>query len=167
MRKILLAILTLTAFAACKKESKPVEVLGYYGDGKTISRRHTEIDGKKEGKMTDYYMDGSIKMERMFENNIEVGKTVVYYPSGKVKEVQYLEDGKLHGGDTVFFENGAPNFVRTFHKGLKDGYLRKWAEDGSMIYEAKFSMDTLIEVKGQPVEKRGPMEQDTFLFKNQ
>jgi hypothetical protein len=33
--------------------------------------------------------------------------------------------------------------------GKKDGYLRKWSASGDLIYEARYSMDTLIEVNGQ------------------
>ena len=124
------------------------EIVQQYGTGE-VSRRHTEIDGKKEGEMTEYYKDGKIKGVRLFKNDIQVGKATFYYPGGQVKEVQYYEDGKLNGGDTVFYESGKPEFLRTFNKGVLDGYLRKWAEDGMVLYEAKYANDTLVEVKGQ------------------
>jgi len=145
-------ILVLIAFlVSCQSEkSKPKEIVQNYGTGE-VSRRYTEINNKKEGLMTDYYTDGSVKIERMFENDIQVGKSTIYYPSGKIKEVQYYSEGKLTGGDTTFYESGNLQFLRNFKNGVKDGYIRKWAEDGSIIYEAKFSMDTLIEVKGEPI----------------
>jgi antitoxin component YwqK of YwqJK toxin-antitoxin module len=130
--------------------SKPKEILMNYGDG-SIKSRYTEINHKKEGLMTDYYPDGKIQVERMFKNDMQVGKTTAYYESGKVKEHQYYQDGVLNGGDTVFYENGNPQFVITYAKGLKDGYLRKWGEDGSIIFEAKYENEKLVEVKGQPV----------------
>ncbi len=147
------AFLMLTAFFmvfACKQEPKKNEVVQNYGTGET-SRRYYEINGKKEGIMTDYYPDGSLMGERVFENDIQVGKTILYYKSGKIKEVQYYLDGKIHGGDTVFYEDGKPQFVLTFTKGIKDGYVRKWGPDGTLIYEAKYSNDTLVEVKGEAV----------------
>lgn len=137
---------------ACKNGPETIEVVQNYGDGK-VSRTYTEIDGKKEGKMIDYYPDGSIKAERLFENNIQVGKTTIFYNSGSIKEVQYYSDGKIQGGDTVFYESGAPQFLLNFTDGIKDGYVRKWAEDGTLIYEAKYSNDTLIEVKGEPIKR--------------
>ena len=99
--------------------------------------------------MTEYFKDGKVKAEMEFKNDLQVGRTVIYYPSGQIRQVQYYQDGQLHGADTMFYENGKPEFLRTFSKGLKDGYIRKWNENDSMIYEAKFDADTLIEVKGE------------------
>ena len=98
--------------------------------------------------MTEYYIDGKIKAELLFENDLQVGKSVYYYPSGKILEVQYYEDGKINGGDTAFYENGKPQFLKTFTKGRLDGYIRKWNENDSIIYEARYANDTLVEVKG-------------------
>lgn len=108
-----------------------------------------EVNGKKEGKMTEYFKDGKIKAEMEFKNDLQVGRSVIYYPSGKIMHVQYYENGKLNGGDTLFYENGKPEFLTTYANGLKDGYLRKWDTNDSITYEAKFANDTLIEVKGQ------------------
>jgi antitoxin component YwqK of YwqJK toxin-antitoxin module len=146
--KNLLAITCLTmALAACNKEK---EVKQFYGTGE-ISRTHIEVNGKKNGPMTEYYKDGKVKAVRLFENDVQIGKTTYYYPGGAIKEAQYYEAGKLHGGDTVFFENGNPQFMRNFNQGKLDGYIRKWAADGSVIFEARYANDTLVEVKGEPV----------------
>ena len=139
-------------FISCKSEdsSKPKEIVMNYGTGE-IQRRYTEINHKKEGLMTDYYPSGKVKVERVFKNDEQVDKTILYYESGSIQEVQYYQDGNLTGGDTVFFENGKPQFLLNFTKGIKDGYVRKWDESGSIIFEAKYSMDTLVEVKGQAI----------------
>ncbi|MEO5907079.1 MAG: hypothetical protein ABIQ11_10155 [Saprospiraceae bacterium] len=152
MKRILIlsGFVFVFAFLACKKGPESVEVVGNYATGE-VSRRHTLVDGKKEGKMTDYYLDGSLKSERFFENDLQVGKSTFYYPSGKVQEVQYYDQGQKHGGDTIFYESGVPQFLVTFNHGLKDGYVRKWGEDGSLIYEAKYAMEKLVEVKGEPL----------------
>ena len=144
-------LISILFFISCQADSsKPKEIVMNYGTGK-VSSRYTEINHKKEGLMTDYYPDGKIKAERMFKNDMQVDKTTLYYESGKIQEVQYYQDGELNGGDTVFYENGSPQFLVTFTKGLKDGYLRKWGEDGKIIYEAKYENEKLVEVKGQPV----------------
>jgi antitoxin component YwqK of YwqJK toxin-antitoxin module len=146
---VFMLVLGLLTLAACG--NRPVEIVQNYGSGE-VSRRHTEINGKKEGIMTEYYKDGKIKGERLFKDDIQIGKSTFYYPSGKVQEVQYYKEGKMDGGDTVFYETGQPQFLRTYSLGLLDGYLRKWAPDGSIIYEAKYSNDTVVEVKGKPVK---------------
>jgi len=143
-------LMIFTFLLSCKREPKEVEVVQNYGTG-PVSRRYTLIDDKKEGRMVDYYPDGSIKGERWFRNDTQVDKTTLYYNTGEVMEVQYYQDGKIQGGDTVFYESGRPKFLLNFDKGIKNGYVRKWKEDGTLVYEAKYAHDTLIEVKGQPL----------------
>lgn len=141
-------ILLLTA---CKSgDSGPVEIEGKYNNG-VVSRRHTEINHKKEGLMTEYYPSGKLKAELMFKNDVQIDKSTIYYESGAKQEVQYFKDGLLNGGDSTFYESGKPQKVMNFTNGIKDGYIRSWAEDGTLTYEAKLRMDTLIEVKGQPI----------------
>ena len=141
-------ILGSTASISCKREPEKIEVIQNYSSG-AVSRKYTTIDGKKEGLMVDYYPDGSLKAERLFENDMQVTKATNYHKNGAVKEVQYFKNGKVHGGDTIFYENGKPEMVVTFNEGVKDGYVRKWDIHDSLIYEAKYNMDTLVEVKGQ------------------
>ena len=145
-------LLSIVWICSCKPdESKPKEIVQNYGTGQ-VSRRYTEVNHKKEGLMTDYYPSGKLKAERLFENDMQVGKTTLYYESGKTKEVQYYQDGKLAGGDTVFYEDGKPQMMLNFTSGVKNGYIRSWGPDGSITYEAKYSMDTLVEVKGKAIE---------------
>ena len=144
----LILISVVAFFCSCKP--KPQEKFLYYASGE-VSRKHTEIDGKKEGKMTEYYKDGKVKSERMFENDVEVGTSVFFYQTGTVKERIYLDGGKLNGGDTTFYEDGKPQFMRNWNNGVLDGYIRKWDENGNMTYEARYANDKLVEVKGQSV----------------
>ncbi len=128
------------------------EIKENYGTGET-SRVFKRVNGKIDGKMTDYYPSGKLMGERYFENDKQSGKTTLYFEGGEVKEVQYYENGLKNGGDTVFYENGKPKFAVTLKDDKKNGYLRKWDEDGGLIYEAKFEMDTLVEVGGESIRK--------------
>ncbi|MFN0174568.1 MAG: toxin-antitoxin system YwqK family antitoxin [Saprospiraceae bacterium] len=136
---------------ACEtKDPKTYERVEHYETGQ-VSRRFNIVNGKIEGKMTDYYNDGKLMAERYFVNGAQEGRTVIYYPSGQIKEVQYFELGKKQGGDTLWYEDGNIQFVTTLKNDKKDGYLRKWNPSGDLIFEAKYSLDTLIEVKGQKI----------------
>jgi len=146
-----LLLLGVLFLLSCKSEnSKPKEIVMNYGTGE-ISRRYTEINHKKEGLMTDYYPDGKLKGERMFKNDVQVGKTTFYYESGKIKQVQYYVDGKVEGGDTTYYKNGKPQLVINYSNGEKNGYLRKWNENDSLIFEAKYANEKLVEVKGEDI----------------
>lgn len=145
-------LLLLLIILSCKQGPLEEEIVQNHPTGE-VSRRYIRIDGKKHGKMTDYYPDGKILAERFFENDIQVGKSTTYFSSGQIKEVQYYDQGKIHGPDTVFYENGKPELIITLNHGLKDGYLRKYGRDGAVTYEAKYANDVLVEVKGEPVKQ--------------
>ena len=103
--------------------------------------------------MTDYYNDGKLMAERYFVQGEQQGRTVIYYPGGQIKEVQHFENGKKQGGDTLWYEDGKLQFITTLKDDKKNGYLRKWSPEGDLVYEAKFELDTLVEVKGQPIDR--------------
>ncbi len=154
----LIISLSVISFLSCKNSQKnpeenPVqEVKENYGSGET-SRTYTRINGNIEGTMTDYFPSGALKAIRYFKDGKQDGKTTIYFESGNIKEVQYYSNGLKNGGDTLFYESGKLEFVSEFKDEKKNGYLRKWGEDGKLIYEAKFAMDTLIEVEGKPLNK--------------
>ena len=140
--------------SACKQEAKPVEIIQRFASGE-ISRRHFEVNGKKEAMMTEYYRNGQVRSERFFKNDLQTGRTVFYYPDGKIKEVQYFdENGLKQGGDSTFYEDGSLQMLLNFENGENHGYLRKWSPEGALIYEARYERDTLVEVKGKLLEKR-------------
>lgn len=150
-------IFGIVLLSACKNDqsapspSETQEIKENYGTGET-SRTYTRINGKIEGKMTDFYPSGAIKGERFFKDGNQDGKTTIFYESGAIKEVQYYSNGLKNGGDTLFYESGKLQYVSEFKDDKKNGYLRKWDETGALIYEAKFALDTLTEVEGKPVK---------------
>ncbi len=130
---------------------RPVEKIEKYGTG-AISRRYQEIGGKKQGLMTDYFTDGRTKAERYFTDDKQSGRTVLYHPGGQIREVQYYENGLKQGGDTLFYEDGRVEFVVNYHLEKKNGYLRKWSPTGDLVFEARYVMDSLVEVKGKAIK---------------
>ncbi|MBK6931348.1 MAG: hypothetical protein IPH12_10965 [Saprospirales bacterium] len=150
---LFLFILSYTTWQGCQSPAQDIakERVEKYGSGE-ISRRYQEINGKKQGKMTDFYPGGRLKAERWFENDQQAGRTVLYYPGGQIMEVQYYQNGKKEGGDTVFYESGQPQFVMWYAGEKKNGYLRKWSSDGALVFEARYANDSLVEVKGQRIQ---------------
>ncbi|MEQ1745888.1 MAG: hypothetical protein ABMA02_10705 [Saprospiraceae bacterium] len=154
-----LALIILFLVSSCgekpapqKPANQPLEKTEVYGSGQ-IARRYQEMAGKKEGLMRDYFLDGRTKAERWFKADKQVGRTVLYYPGGQIREVQYYQDGKKEGGDTLFYENGSIEFAVDFHEEKKNGYLRKWSLEGELVFEAKYAMDSLVEVRGKSVRQ--------------
>ncbi|MCW5922242.1 MAG: hypothetical protein KIS77_07865 [Saprospiraceae bacterium] len=140
-----------------KSEQKTYERIERVESG-AITRRVQIVNGKKEGKMTDYYPDGKLRGERWFENDLQTGRTVLYHPNGQVMEVQYYAEGKKQGGDTLWYDNGQVQFTTWFEGGKMDGYLRKWSPEGQLIFEALYQMDSLVEVRGKTVGQKSKTE---------
>ncbi len=135
---------------AATTDSQPQENIINYPNG-PISQRVMVVNGMKEGKMIQYYYDGKVKSELWFEHDKQVGRTVVYYPEGQIKEVQYYDKGLKQRGDTIWYASGKIQFTVPFVDNHKHGYLRKWDEDGKLVFESRYDMDSLVEVKGQPI----------------
>ena len=152
---VLVLVCMLLGFSCGKtpepQSSRLEEKLEKFGSGK-VSRRYQEVGGKKQGLMTDYYPDGRLKAERWFKDDKQTGRTVLYHPGGQIREVQYYENGLKEGGDTLFYEDGRVQFVVNYHQEKKNGYLRKWSPTGDLIFEARYEMDTLVEVKGKAIK---------------
>jgi antitoxin component YwqK of YwqJK toxin-antitoxin module len=146
--------------AACQQQAEqPKEVLQKFASGE-VSRRHHEINGKKEGLMTDYFLDGKVRSERLFKNDVQMGRSVFYYPQGQIKETQFFDEkGWKQGSDSTFFESGKLQMLLGFEDNKKHGYLRKWSANGELIFEAKYERDTLVEVKGKQLKKSGGQAQ--------
>ena len=123
-----------------------------------IARRVQIVNGKKEGKMTDYYPDGQLMAERWFKNGVQDGRSVIYFSSGKIKEVQHYAQGQQHGGDTIWYENGQAQFTVFFQNNKKNGYLHKWSPEGELIFESRYVNDTLVEVKGERISREALQE---------
>ena len=116
-----------------------------------VARRVQIVNGKKEGKMLDYYPDGKLRGERLFQNDKQVGRTMLYHPNGQIMEAQYYMDGLKEGGDTIWYENGQVQFTSWFKNGKKNGYLCKWSPEGNIIFEACYEMDSVVEIKGERI----------------
>jgi antitoxin component YwqK of YwqJK toxin-antitoxin module len=150
MKIIISVSISILLMFSCKSD-KIEDIKQNYPTGE-LSRTLQKINGKMEGPMTDYYVSGGVKGIRMFKNDKQDGKSIFYYEDGTLKEVQYYQNGEKTGGDTVYHENGKLKFTLFLKDNKKDGYMRKWGEDGGLIYESKYSMDTIIEVNGKPIQ---------------
>lgn len=139
----------LTVFIACKEEKS--EKIYHYPNGETYKVQM--INGKKQGEMIEYYQTGEIKSKSQFINDVQTGRMVRYFKNGAIREVQYFEGNKQQNGDTTFYENGNLQFIVEYTDGIKNGYVKKYDSTGTMYFNAKYRMDTLIEVKGVPLQK--------------
>jgi antitoxin component YwqK of YwqJK toxin-antitoxin module len=156
--------ITLTALAfgffACKNDptpappSGPIEKTLVHPGSDKKSRQYTEVNGKIEGRMVEFYKTGERWKERFFVGGKEHGRSSIYYPSGKTKEVQYFDNGLQHNGDTTWYENGQVQFVVGFKNGQRDGALQKWDTTGTLFFEALYAQDSLVRVTKSSIQTK-------------
>ncbi len=101
-RLLLVVVLPVAVLFACKPEaSRENEVLQHYPSGE-LQRRHSEIDGKKEGgalREVQYYVDGKLN-----------GGDTLFYADGKPEFVRTFDMGKLNGEVRKFSREGGVIF---------------------------------------------------------
>ncbi|MCC7506168.1 MAG: hypothetical protein IT259_12745 [Saprospiraceae bacterium] len=142
------------------KNVTPLEKIDYF-DTKAIKRKYYVVDGRKEGKMIEYYPDGKVRAERNFKNDLEEGRTVYYFPSGNIREVQHFMAGEKNLGDTLWYDSGEIQFTADFKNSRKTGFFRKWSKEGEIVIEAEYFQDSLVKVHKGLFHKGEAMEVDT------
>ncbi|MBL7816819.1 MAG: hypothetical protein JNL70_17490 [Saprospiraceae bacterium] len=144
---LLFIFLFLLFISACQPQvDKPQKQFLYFENGK-VRREYQTINGKKEGLMIDFYLDGKTKTIRNFINDEQTGKTTIYHPNGQTKEVQYYDStAQREKGDTVWYDNGLIEYIAEFEKNKKNGLMSKFDSSGKLIYRAIFNNDSLVKV---------------------
>jgi len=71
------------------------------------------------------------------------GVFYTYFDDGRVDIVKNLRDGKLHGTITRYYQYPIKQimFRTSYNVGLREGYQRKYAEDGTLAYSKCFKAD--------------------------
>lgn len=169
MNRLIVFLLTLTAFLSCKNEtttpppatsdfrdgiqSNGVEVNPYLNKEQDIKNKKGKItrrvrflpDGRKS--VTDYLEGGdTVYLVRYFKDDLQDGKTIGYHPNGKIREIQYFELGKQNGNDSIFYETGELWFVYAFENDKKNGWMYRYAKDGKQEFAARYKDDQIQEV---------------------
>jgi antitoxin component YwqK of YwqJK toxin-antitoxin module len=99
----------------------------YYTD-ETQTRLYT-------GSYTEYFDDGSLKMELHLKDGKPEGTYVVYHPNGKTAEVRAYYKGLFHGEWRVYDTDGNLLSAATYKDGKKDGPWRVWNGRGVLRFE--------------------------------
>ena len=117
----------------------------FFEDGQTVS---SEINydklGKRHGKSSRFYTNGTLGIEEYFKNGFNHGKTTYFHSNGqKLVEINYL-DGYRVGKYTRWREDGKKSAEGHYKDGMKDG---RWAREkiiGTEWHEAEFKDDVCI-----------------------
>lgn len=103
-------------------------VIARYPDGKT-EKLFTVKNGKIDGKYTEFWPDGKIRMETYVIDGIQHGDIFVRMGDGETRKGS-LKNGKLDGKLAKYYPNGKLYETSFYKNGILDGEFILYHENG-------------------------------------
>jgi antitoxin component YwqK of YwqJK toxin-antitoxin module len=111
---------------------------GYY-------RITTYKDGKTNGPMTDYFINGAKQMTGFLDEDYWTGQFNWYYENGQKSEEAIYNFGKINGKYTSWYSNGQKKEEVNYINGKKEGCDYKWDENGKSERTLCSSFDCFVD----------------------
>ena len=92
----------------------------------------TESPYVKNGLITTYYDNGSIKIRAYYKDNQVDGLYKEYYENGQIASQFTIRCGKMDGQRFEWYENGNLWLKCRYEKGLKEGIAEEYYENGNL-----------------------------------
>lgn len=115
-------------------------IVSFYTNGSTY-KSIPVFEGKRQGAMLTYFLDGKLKFLENFDNNKLEGVTKRW---GIKEEYQLMaelnyENGRLHGVQKKWYASGELHKVLHLENGKENGMQRAYRKNGALYanYEAK------------------------------
>ncbi len=89
-------------------------------------------NGKANGRVRQYYPNGSIYMEAEFKDGHRNGKCTYFNKSGKIAQVLNYTNGEKDGTETQYYQNGKVESINTYKNGVLQPGLKEFYNDGTI-----------------------------------
>lgn len=107
----------------------------YSNFGAFSGRGSFDKEGKRDGKWSWYYPDGSLKEEAVFKNGVLEGENTSNFPNGKPNYVAQFKNDELEGEYLLYNDKGALLQKKHFKNGKLDGIYNEYFAVGEIIPE--------------------------------
>ncbi len=141
-------ILFVFLFSSCTNTKKE-----YYADGSVKSVIHYK-NGKEDGLMTYYRADGGKALEVMMKDGKKEGKLTRWYLNGAIEDISYYKNDSLHGSQSLYDMQGRPTLYIEYENGKKNGAYKSWHQN-EMLKESGSFKDDLYDGDWEYYDKRG------------
>lgn len=115
----------------------------YYGENGVIYREVSYAVGNLFGSIKLYDEEGRIELETPYNDNRISGVEIGYYKSGN-KEHETLYDCDDIILENKYYDNGNIKLTCEHERGVRNGCLKEYYEDGSLFKESKFEKNEII-----------------------
>lgn len=118
LNRLYLFIIVLFLFLSCKKKEND-----FYSNGKIKSEYYLNSDGERDGSYKEYYPNGKLKINHLYENGVLKDSSVYFDDSGNLVQIYYHKAGIDY---CKVYKNYKLNLIS--HEGfLKNGMkINKW-----------------------------------------
>ena len=104
----------------------------YYNTGQLAYVVHN-VEGKRDGKLLWYEIDGQLIKETNFHLGKQEGWEKVYFPNGQLQHsVKYVDDRK-EGVEKEYYSTGALASEVTFVHGKREGMYKRYHQKGYLM----------------------------------
>ena len=124
-------------FSLDKSNTGRVFVL--YPDKQKIKTSGTLVEGKLQGRYTEYYENGNLLLVTTYKDGKQNGYAKKYYPNGKVEIKGQMKNNLAEGKFTFFYEDGHRQSIKNFKKGIYDGYYMEFYPNGAVKVKGNYT----------------------------
>lgn len=94
--------------------------------------------GERDGYWKEYFDDGRLRAEGLYDKDKKSGTWKYFYPSGAMEQQGSYRDGKPEGTWKWFYESGRLIREESYFNGIADGVMTEYDEEGRIITSGKF-----------------------------
>jgi len=128
-----------------RREYSPegVIVAGYvFSNGDVVGEGIIDEAGIRDGEWKEYYTNGALKSEGLYDKGNRIGEWKFYHPNGQLEQIgSYNKDGKEDGEWIWYFATGDLLRQESYYNGMADGFSVEYDEFGVVIAEGEYIED--------------------------
>ncbi|MCD4746537.1 MAG: hypothetical protein K8R58_09570, partial [Bacteroidales bacterium] len=110
-----------------------------FKNGDIVGDGIIDEEGIRDGHWEEFYIDGTLKSEGLYNKGKRSGEWKFYHKNGKLEQIgKYNEEGKCDGIWEWYYDS--ENLLReeSYYNGLEDGYMTEYSEEGEIIAEGEY-----------------------------
>ena len=101
-------------------------------------------DSLKQGVWKEYWINGDLRSEVIYKNNLKQGHEIKWYDYPDcVEQEGYYKDGKLNGPSIFYSRKCRKDFFETYKDGVKDGLEISYHSNGHIKAEGNYKKGKL------------------------
>lgn len=118
-------------------------VAGYvFKSGNLSGEGITDEAGTRDGAWKEYYPNGAVRSEGVYNKGKRVGEWKFFHPNGQIEQTgSYNKDGNEEGTWMWYFATGTLQREETYLNGKIDGLSSEYDETGAIIAQGEYIED--------------------------